>query len=938
MAKQYFWDKLKRARAQQDKRRGRASMLDVSDAALAAVTGEPLEIAGFDSPQQAVARARSMSMTGGGANGVIEPNNPVALLNTTGGPATIHEGELLVQPEGAPPNTRQVLSNAQLKELENRYNVPGMFSGSKRYPRWQQQQVMKRMEKDYGMRGYQGSSIIEPPVTTTPGQVTVEGPQLDIAPVTVPVGQSGGIPRVVAQTPDIDATGQTEQVTIEEPAPTPAPESVEAASLALPAPEAIYQPTPESTQIELPEGALAYEAIEVEPTPEPAPDWVQRFTGGLPPAEEAGIYGAGAAEGFDFLRAVARGESPALDIAENRALEELSARQAYDDIAFDQQAAGMSPAQRATLKAMHERGQRAATGELLANIAEKRAQTQTEAARDLASQGLQQARWEAEYAQRLQEYGDRQGWTQYSELLNSGNFDAAAAKYHDITGDEIDLKDVREEYYNTRGAKAAAELAAIVDRTWHALKDEDGDGMLDWQDSPAIMGAVERYWRWNNDGEDFDPNNPAHVSHMNDEILASMSMSDVSENIAKLKMDPWYQDLIRRAEAGDQDAITELAKWDAALTGLSQISYLDGYQIAMEDGKIVFKDANGETVYSVDPPPGVFIPDYESLGGIEDLLGDDYMRIRDAAQGDDPDENAIVAELMDAFGFSATQAERAYEMMRYEGYDDYVASCENADETSMSEEEWLAAGRPEDVRTAGIPEGVGEGDIWYDAESGEMYILTEGGREEVEYIEGDWWSSQNLDMIDAWADYAAEHPDAEPPADVVRVAGEMATMVLSGDHVLPPEMGSNPQHPVYQAMLNHPDITHNIGHRELRDPDGVSADEYYYDSIGRRPSSGSYINYHGRLLRYDGFTHVNQNHNDANVYYYIDVATGTKWAVRADYSDYNVTWMTPAGSVSTESKDDGAPNMNSSDSHYRYLWQNAESSGDYSFIDEYAGG
>lgn len=895
MAKQYFWDKLKRARRKMEGRSGRMRGPDISDVALQAVAGRPLDIAGFGSPQQALAGARQMDMTGGGANGVIEPGNPVALLDTTGGPAMIHEGELMVQPEGAPPNTRQVLSNEQLKEVEQRYNVPGFFTGSKRYPNWQRQQVLRRIEKDYGVRGYQGSSDEQTrlapgasglPLTDAPQQV-VAGPGLDVQAIT----QTGAAPatqvRTVGGVSESDAPGKlapgasgildtgAPQQTVDVGLALPEPVIAEAGAVDVGAAPVVTVAPPTTT------------AVTVEPPEEEEPAWVQRFTGGVTPADQAGVYGAGAAEGFDFLRAVARGESPALDIAENRALEDMGARQAYEDIAFEQRVAGLdlSPSQQATLRGMHERDQRVKTGTILSDIAEQRGKSAEQAARDLVSQGLTQSRWEADFAQRLTEYGDRQGWMQYNELIRTGDFDAAADKYKDITGKDIDLGDLRDEYYDTRGADAAADLAGIVDRTWHTLP-LDELGNPDWQSSSTIMEGVKRYWSWNNDGEEFDLNNPAHVTEMNDVILKSMSMSDVAENIARLKTEPWYRELETRAAANDPDAIAQLALWDGALVGLSQLSYLDGYQIGMEDGKIVFKDANGDVVYSIDPPPGVTIPDYESLGGIRELLGDEYDDILARAQADDVDENAITADLMNTYGFTATQADRAYEAMRYEGYDEYAASAEEADVTPMDKDEWIAADRPESYATAGVPSGAVVGDVWFD--NGQFYSLTDDGRELARVEEGTPFSPHNTRMVDAWHEYANGEQaagNAVPPlpAELSDLIDEQVGMIVRKTQDWPSRL-TDESHPLYQALLNSPLITTRVVGDRYEHKEGLrQSDERWEYTNLEGLKSGAVVVLNGTLYYYRGRVRIDQNSSNATEYNLYDPLTGTMMFVRAGF-------------------------------------------------------
>ncbi len=947
----YFWNKLRRARRRQENRSGKTSAPGIADVSLSAASGQPLDISGFDSPQSAIANARKVEMTGAGPDGVIQPGNPVAMLDTTGGPAMIHEGELMVQPDGAPPNTRQVLSNEQLQEVETRYNVPGFFGGTKKYPKWQQQQVLKRMEKDYDVPGYQlGSRSTRTPTFEMP---TIELPSAPSAPGIPGPGSGPSTPSSVGgiALPDLGALAPSPPQQVE-PAPssgipdTGAPQQVaEGPGLAI-APAPTLAPVEPVVQQQVDVALPTPEAVAAEPPPAPeeapVPEWAKKFTDGIPDAAETGTYGAGAAEGFDFLRSLARGESPVLDAIENRTLEDLAARQAYDDIAFEQSTAGLSDSQRATLRAQHERGQRVTMGSTLSDIAAERGKSAIEAARTITTTGLQQARWEADHSQRVRQYEDSQGWMEYNEFLRAGNFDEAAARYESITGEPIDIGALRDEYYDEKGNEAAVSLAGVVDRVWHTLP-VDEDGNPNWQDSSTMMASVDSYWRWNNDGEEFDPSNPDHVAEMDSVILKSMSMSDAAEKIAKIKTDPFYADLVAKAATGDPDAVSQLAIWDAALNGLTQLSYLDGYQLGVEDGKVVFKDAEGNVVYSVDPETGVTLDDYASPSGLRALIGnDEYSAIEARVLAGEVARDDLVGELRGR-GWTEAQANDAASSFFYDGYQEYKDSAELAEETPLSKSEWIAANRPSSYSMTGVPEGTVEGDVWYDGTT--FYKFGEDGREVLAADEGDPWSTNNMDIMDTWQSHVVD-PDAqqaataageqwppEMPAEVTRIANEAAQEVLDGLHALPPEY-SDANHPVFQAIVNHSSTVDELGSRGRFDPSGTSDDQFYFSTFGEPMNgeieTGGYMNYNGRLMELVETKAVEQEGDNATVYVFVDVQSGERFAARADRTDkgfHTAGLLLPEENVPLSAWNDlertnRGDAINAMLNVYRYYWEN----------------
>ena len=499
--KDYFWNKLKRARKEFEKRTGKKAdreSITMEFLAPEFAGGQTLDIAGFQSPTQAIANARRMDMTGGGANGVIEPNNPVALLDTTAGPSMIHEGELLVQPgNGRAPNTRQVLSNAQLNEIERRYNVPGMFTGSQHYPEARKQDVLKRIQGDYRIRGYQASSIDEH-LQNVPEQYR------DVAAVGIREAESRGLTTPPPPPPPQQPTRAPTYGEIIEATPTQhraaAERSLSSASISpdyqgytrtprAPAPGAtlpaagfqIDMPTLETpttvapppavtmTAPELTTGGVATDAI----TPPPPPPGAELPVGGPeitvePPPEEApvepevpdwarDVYGAGAREGYGAIRDIARGESPALRIAEREALQQLGARQEYDDIALAQNLAqmGVSGTTAATLTAMAERGQQGAMAQLITDMAKQRGISAEAAARDLVNMGqagirveLDRARVgleerrvglsEQQFGFLKQKYGDQET-TRMSTDAGVLSWPSFQQKYPNATREDYDL-------------------------------------------------------------------------------------------------------------------------------------------------------------------------------------------------------------------------------------------------------------------------------------------------------------------------------------------------------------------------------------------------------------------------------------------------------------------------------------------------------------------
>lgn len=439
--KDYFWNKLKKARKEMQKRFGDSVSLEISVAELNpdVSANQPIDIVGFDSPQQMMKDARAVELTGAGENGIIEPNNPVALLDTTTGPAMIHEGEALVQPDNSPANTRAVLSNEQLNELEQRYNMPGFFGGSQGIqPTYVNQNALRQLENRYGTQGYQRSSrrrgargysgtvtpdlgtnnVNTEPVppqeenitnTTTPNITTptfplgvnpnqgnpfevpqyqadqVQYPQREID--TAATEQALGTATYQPPTPDLATQQITEQVTGTGFYQPPEPDLATQQLTEQVTGTGFYEPpTPDLATLEAPTTS----EIDID-----APEWVSRFES---------QYGQGIAEGYSQVRDIARGESPYFKSIVNNAIQDLAANQAYARAARQQQyaAQGISPSQAAALEAVAQRDESNARAQLASDLATQKMQMQEGAAGDLVQLGIQAQG--AELA--LRKYGD----------------------------------------------------------------------------------------------------------------------------------------------------------------------------------------------------------------------------------------------------------------------------------------------------------------------------------------------------------------------------------------------------------------------------------------------------------------------------------------------------------------------------------------------------
>ena len=119
--KDYIWNKIRKAKKEYEKKHGAVPEERISVSLLSmdpTRSDEPIEVIGFDDPAAVMRTAESVEFTGNGENGIAEPDLPVDLLDTTNGPAIVHEDEAVVKPNGAAPNQRAILSQEDLKKVE----------------------------------------------------------------------------------------------------------------------------------------------------------------------------------------------------------------------------------------------------------------------------------------------------------------------------------------------------------------------------------------------------------------------------------------------------------------------------------------------------------------------------------------------------------------------------------------------------------------------------------------------------------------------------------------------------------------------------------------------------------------------------------------------------------------------------------------------------
>lgn len=76
--------------------------------------------------EKKVQQGSPIGFTGYGPDGKFQKHNPVALVQTMGGPMTVHEGEGMVQNGNG---SISVIPQEKLKQIERQYKVPGMAEG-----------------------------------------------------------------------------------------------------------------------------------------------------------------------------------------------------------------------------------------------------------------------------------------------------------------------------------------------------------------------------------------------------------------------------------------------------------------------------------------------------------------------------------------------------------------------------------------------------------------------------------------------------------------------------------------------------------------------------------------------------------------------------------------------------------------------------------------
>jgi len=118
---------------QESEQQRRADEIAQRRNSLAMMYGAPLSARyGINSGQSQLPGSSQLAgYTGAGPDGVVQPEKPTNLVQTTKGPMMLHEGEATIQrPDGGV----NVIPQDQLQQMEKQKNIPGMQEGGTYYP------------------------------------------------------------------------------------------------------------------------------------------------------------------------------------------------------------------------------------------------------------------------------------------------------------------------------------------------------------------------------------------------------------------------------------------------------------------------------------------------------------------------------------------------------------------------------------------------------------------------------------------------------------------------------------------------------------------------------------------------------------------------------------------------------------------------------------
>ena len=401
----------------------------------------PAEVWGQQSPPKTAAGGAGAvgQYTGAGPDGVVQPNKPAFVDQTSQGPVVGHEGEIKVE---MPDGNVVMLPQNEVATLAQKYGWKGFEVGGS----YAQHMTPKApesarvgMEKAKSDPGAYARAMT--PTQAVGGRAAKDAADAAMknpvnGPSAAQTAQSVGalekqkrIAAMKAGTTGLDPASQTGQATT-----ASVERAKRIAAMKAGDPNALLDPAKQSAQ------AMSDRPVPGSRVIAPPPEET-------PPSAADGYTKTG----MDIIKGVATGESPVYDTFWNRAVGEQAGAGAASAAALKQEAAqaGMTAEQSMSGQRSSARDVESARASLLGDLAESAGTMSLNAAGQLVSggqtqQGIDQTQENIDFAK--EQYADSQDWVAFDNAMAALDFRGAAAKYKEITGSDLDPGKLEEQY------------------------------------------------------------------------------------------------------------------------------------------------------------------------------------------------------------------------------------------------------------------------------------------------------------------------------------------------------------------------------------------------------------------------------------------------------------------------------------------------------------
>ena len=399
----------------------------------------PAEVWGQQSPPKTAAGGAGAvgQYTGAGPDGVVQPNKPAFVDQTSQGPVVGHEGEIKVE---MPDGNVVMLPQNEVATLAQKYGWKGFEVGGS----YAQHMTPKApesarvgMEKAKSDPGAYARAMT--PTQAVGGRAAKDAADAAMknpvnGPSAAQTAQSVGalekqkrIAAMKAGTTGLDPASQTGQATT-----ASVERAKRIAAMKAGDPNALLDPAKQSAQ------AMSDRPVPGSRVIAPPPEET-------PPSAADGYTKTG----MDIIKGVATGESPVYDTFWNRAVGEQAGAGAASAAALKQEAAqaGMTAEQSMSGQRSSARDVESARASLLGDLAESAGTMSLNAAGQLVSggqtqQGIDQTQENIDFAK--EQYADSQDWVAFDNAMAALDFRGAAAKFKGITGNDMDVGKLEE--------------------------------------------------------------------------------------------------------------------------------------------------------------------------------------------------------------------------------------------------------------------------------------------------------------------------------------------------------------------------------------------------------------------------------------------------------------------------------------------------------------